>query len=82
MYYEGEYFQQDYRKAIEWYQKSASLGYRAAQYKLGYMYEKGEGTRPDCFEAIEWYKKAANQGHEDAAIRLERIMKNIDYSVL
>lgn len=67
---------QDYTEAAKWYLKAALHWNTVAQYNLAIMYENGEGVSQDLSEAIKWYTKAANQGHEDAAIRLDRIMKN------
>ena len=36
--------QRDYRKAAEWFQQSAQMGFADAQYNLGSMYENGESV--------------------------------------
>jgi uncharacterized protein len=47
--------------AIEYFRRSADLGYAPAQVVLGYLYETGRDTTADPRGAFEWYKKAAQQ---------------------
>lgn len=47
--------------AIEYFQRSAEMGYAPAQVVLGYLYETGRVTPADPREALDWYKKAAQQ---------------------
>ena len=37
----GEGVKQDYKKAVEWFQKAADQGYASAQYNLGLRYANG-----------------------------------------
>ena len=60
----------DYRKALEWYQKSANQGHIKAQHELGGMYYYGNGTTKNAKKAVEWWEKAANQGNVDAQYNL------------
>ena len=48
--------------AIEYFRRSADLGFGPAQVVLGYFYETGLNTTADPGEAFELYKKAAQQG--------------------
>ena len=48
--------------AIEYFRRSAELGFGPAQVVLGYFYETGLNTTADPGEAFELYKKAAQQG--------------------
>ena len=48
--------------AIEYFHRSAELGFGPAQVVLGYFYETGLNTTADPREALELYKKAAQQG--------------------
>lgn len=50
------------RDAIEYFRRSAQLGYGPAQVALGYFYETGTITAGSQSQAVDWYKKAANQG--------------------
>ena len=70
MYYYGRGVEQDYNKAIEWYEKAAVNGNAAAQVSLGYMYDKGLGVAQDYDKAIEWYAKAAANGNTVAEASL------------
>ena len=51
----------DYKKAVEWYTKSAEQGYARGQYSLGYMYHNGKGVTKDKAKAVECFTKAAEQ---------------------
>ncbi|HHF1770681.1 TPA: tetratricopeptide repeat protein [Haemophilus influenzae] len=62
MYYEGEFFKQDYVEAAKWYRKAAEQGEEYGLLFLGEMYENGEGVEKDYAEAIKLYSKAAEQG--------------------
>ncbi len=66
LYNHGETTKEDTQKAIEWYTKSAKLGYAPAQYDLGVMYYNGKGVKQDYKQALNWYTKSANQGYADA----------------
>jgi TPR repeat protein len=48
MCYNGEGAEQNYKKALNWYKKSAEQGNASAQCKLGAMYDNGN-----------WLKKSA-----------------------
>ncbi len=48
--------------AIQYFRRSAELGFAPAQVALGYLYETGHVTTSDPGQALEWYKKAAAQG--------------------
>jgi TPR repeat protein len=47
--------------AVEYFRRSAELGFAPAQVVFGYLHETGRATPPDSREAFEWYKKAAPQ---------------------
>ena len=47
--------------AIEFFHRSADLGFAPAQVVLGYFYETGRNTPIEPGQALEWYKKAARQ---------------------
>lgn len=65
--------EQDYEKAVEWYEKSAEAENSMGMYYLGIAFENGEGVEPDMEKAIEWYKMAAEAGNEEAAARLTEL---------
>jgi uncharacterized protein len=47
--------------AVDFFRRSADLGYPQAQVVLGYFYETGSVVTQDSTQAAEWYKKAARQ---------------------
>lgn len=69
--------QKEYQEALKWYQRSAALGYAAAQYKLSKYYRadwpKGKRRDPNYKEALEWARKSAKQGFPQALYRLGRL---------
>lgn len=50
------------RDALEYFRRSAELGYGPSQVVLGYFYETGQLTAGSQSQAVDWYRKAANQG--------------------
>ena len=66
IYRYGEGVEQDYSKALEWYNKAANAGNSAAMNNIGYMYEFSEGVEQDYTKALEWYNKAVNAGNAAA----------------
>ena len=72
-YYFGKGVEQNYKKAFEYFTKSAEGGYAWGWYNLGTMYEhyRGEGAvYSDSEKAIECYTKAAELGIVDAMLKL------------
>ena len=69
----GEGCDQNQTKAVEWYEKSASLGCCAAMSNLGNCYMDGRGVAKDVNQAREWYTKAAAQGHANAQTKLDQL---------
>ncbi|MDE0151684.1 MAG: trypsin-like peptidase domain-containing protein [Bdellovibrionales bacterium] len=66
-YHLGEGVEKDYKKAIYWYEKSASKGNVGAQFALGVLYlESKELTRRDYRKAFYWFKRSADQGYAGA----------------
>ena len=76
MYYNGEFFKQDYVEAAKWYRKAADQGEEFALLFLGEMYEEGKGVEKDYAEALKWYNKAAEQGHNQAQFYLGEMYAN------
>ena len=62
MFYDGKGVEQDYAKAVNWYQRAADQNHPEAQYKLGAMYANGIGVEKNIDRAISWYSAAAGQG--------------------
>ena len=62
LYQKGRGVEQDYAKAVEWFQKAADKNHALAQYELGVAYRRGQGVEKDYAKALKWYRKAADQG--------------------
>lgn len=77
-YYDGEGVPQNYKKAVEWYEKAANQGEAIAQMSLGFMYAYGRGIRHNDKKSVEWFTKAANQEYIDAQHLLGIIYKEGD----
>lgn len=58
----GAGFSRNDLEALEYFRRSASLGYGPAQVVLGYLCETGTITAGSQSDAVDWYRKAANQG--------------------
>ena len=57
----GRGVKQDYQKSMEFYIKSAELGFQLAQLTLGQRYEVGlYGFKQDYEQAVKWYKMVAS----------------------
>lgn len=67
LYEDGDGVQQDHRKAVEWYRKSANQGYALSEALLGFKYYTGEGVRHDYKKALELLLKAVNHKDEPQA---------------
>ena len=67
---------QDYRKAFEWFTKSAEQGHADAQNNLGLMYKEGSAIPQNDYEAFKWFAKSAEQGHADAQNNLGLIYRD------
>lgn len=82
---EGKGIDQNFKSAIEWYQRSASHGFAQAQYRIGTHYERGLGVEKDPERARVWYQRAAEQGnvkamHNLAVLSTNRPDGKIDYA--
>ena len=62
MYQNGQGAEQDYAKAMEWFEKAADLGCGDAMNSIAYMYYSGQGAEQDYAKAMEWFEKAADLG--------------------
>ena len=59
MYNKGHGVPKDYKKAVEYFNKSAKFEYSYSYNKLGIMYEDGKGVKKDYVKALFNYNKAA-----------------------
>ena len=66
--YRGEYpnVEQDYAKAMEWYEKAYELGDGVAMSNIGALYRDGKGVEQDSAKAMECFEKAIEAGDSNA----------------
>lgn len=76
IYRRGLGVDQDYKKALNWYKRAATLGFDRAQANVGDMYLKGEGVPQDYEQAVLWFAKAAQQGHVLSQYNLGLLLEN------
>jgi hypothetical protein len=69
MYDNGQGVPQDYKQALQWYQRAAEQGHASAQYNLGVMYVKGKGVPKDYVLAYMWINLAAAQNSKNEKAR-------------
>jgi TPR repeat protein len=62
-YSSGDSVKEDKDLAIQYYEKSANLGYAPAQNNLGWFHRQGIATKKDPIKAIYWFRLAALQGN-------------------
>ena len=53
-------------QAMEWFEKSATLGNSFAEYRMGKMYQKGEGVEPNPGASLYWLNLSAGHGNKYA----------------
>ncbi|MDN5054876.1 tetratricopeptide repeat protein [Aliarcobacter butzleri] len=66
----------EYKKAFEYFQKSANQNNSNAQFNLATMYSHGEGVEKDYQKAIQWYEESANQNNSNAQCNLATMYRN------
>lgn len=74
MYMRGEGITQDQRLGAEYYEKSAAMGFRSAQYNLGLAYFSGKGVVQNFEKSRHWWLQAAMQDHPLAQYNLGAIL--------
>jgi TPR repeat protein len=65
----------DLELALQWYTRSAELGFAWAQFALGNMYELAQATPRNDLGARRWYEAAARQGIAEAQMHLARMLQ-------
>lgn len=66
MLYNGEYVQQNYKEATEWFLKAAKQGHSDAQDAIAYCFLNGIGIEQNYTEGLKWTKLAAEHGIANA----------------
>ena len=61
-YNEGLGIDQDFNKAVKWYELAASSGHISALNNLGVMTQRAQGTPPDIEKARSFFAQAAKKG--------------------
>ncbi len=69
-YENGKGTEQNYTKAVKWYERAALQGYAGALHSLGLMYAQGHGVKLDNTKALELLRKSANQGYAETQAQL------------
>ena len=62
LYFYGDGVEQDYLKALEYWEKAAEMGSGQAYYSLGFLYGAGLGVEKSLEKAKEYYLLAADHG--------------------
>jgi len=70
LYNYGRGVEQDYKKAIEWFEKAADASDTYAMCNLGYIYCSGHGAAQDYAKAYKYIAKAAFLGNVNAMYKL------------
>lgn len=63
----------NYRTALDWFERAAGQGHVHAQRSVAIMYDGGFGVPRDVSVAVSWYRKAAARGCEESAVRLTEL---------
>ena len=72
----------DYKKAFEWYEKSANQGYPNAQNNLAIYYSEGRLGNKDDSKAEKLFKQACDGGLDYAYNNYEMILNARGFSVI
>lgn len=65
LYYYGNGVDQDYAKAMEYFEKAANMGNPTSMGWVGSFYQNGESVEKNIDTAIEWYEKQGEAGDGD-----------------
>ena len=60
--------------AVQYYEKSAKLGFKSAQFNLGLAYLKGAGVDKSIDKVMHWWQLAANSGHSGAQYNIAALL--------
>ncbi|KAF9336853.1 hypothetical protein BGZ91_009786 [Linnemannia elongata] len=75
MYVQGQGFDQDYKVAMDWYNKAAERGNMAAIGEIGFLYYSGTGVPQDYERARVCTSMAAERGYWPAQLRLGKMYR-------
>ena len=78
MYAHGKGVPRNLGTALEWYQRSAELGFAKSQFLVGMAYREGKDLPQDYAAAFRLFQLAARQGDVDAQFFLASMFTNGD----
>ncbi|KAJ3358182.1 hypothetical protein GGF32_000688 [Allomyces javanicus] len=58
------------KQAVLWYRRSATLGNKVGQFRLGAVLGKGKGVPRQLDEAFKWFLRSAQQNHPPACFQV------------
>ncbi|MBU1989809.1 protein kinase [bacterium] len=76
LYEEGKLVQQDFSKAIYWYQKAAAKGILKAVFNLALAYKVAKGTQKDYKKAMELFMACADENHSRSFYNIGDMYEN------
>lgn len=75
-YEDGIGTEQNYRLALEWFQKAAEQDYPSAFGNIGELYRKGHGVDRDNEKAVHYYKEGTDRKQSGCTMRLGQCYLN------
>lgn len=75
-YEDGIGTEQNYRLALEWFQKAAEQDYPSAFGNIGELYRKGHGVDRDNKKAVHYYKEGTDRKQSGCTMRLGQCYLN------
>ena len=81
MYCYGSGTEQNYQKAFEWFERSATQKNKFAQFSLANLYYYGNGVEKDFSQAFLWYQKSSSQGHPYASYAIAQMYSKGEYVI-
>ena len=79
LYFEGEYVEQDYRKAYKYLEMAYQMEEETSEYYMGYYAEFGLIEAPDRDKAVEYYLEGSKICDYRCWMRLDEL--NVDYEI-
>ncbi|HIG13411.1 MAG TPA: sel1 repeat family protein, partial [Gammaproteobacteria bacterium] len=77
IFWEGRGTQQDFSRAVHWWQQAAAHDDSTSQYNLGLAYFLGQGVTSNPAQAIAWLQKANRNGYPGAQSALELVKDSL-----
>jgi len=74
MYRHGHGVQQDFARAMAWYQKAAAQNHAGAMNNIGFLHRQGLGVAQDNAEAKIWFRKSADRGDAAGQFNLAQML--------